>query len=63
MKSLSTCLESILDDDDVFLVYNPGFFRFRAGHDALVLPSVYLKSSTTITDGLGTKENPYVLGI
>ena len=28
-----------------------------------VHPTIYLISSTTITDGLGTKENPYVLGI
>ena len=27
-----------------------------------VHPTIYLISSTTITDGLGTKENPYVLG-
>ena len=29
----------------------------------LIRPSVYLISFTAITDGLGTKENPYVLGI
>ena len=35
----------------------------RASSQYAVRPSVYLIPSTTITDGLGTKENPYVLGI
>ena len=54
--------------DEVFRADNNGHIcnldSFYGTKDGVqVVPSVYLISSTTITDGLGTKENPYVLGI
>ncbi len=46
----------------VFNVTGTGVVRHSTANDAgLVRPSVYLKSSTTIVDGNGTLENPYVL--
>ena len=50
------------DANFVFIVNSPGYVDSSYAYDAgLVRPSVYLKSSTTIVDGNGTLENPYVL--
>ena len=47
---------------DVFFIGWHGYVRNSYVGDAgLVRPSVYLKSSTTIVNGNGTLENPYVL--
>ena len=46
----------------VFTVRDDGKFRsVSANSSLLVRPSVYLKSSTTIVDGNGSKESPYEL--
>ncbi len=51
------------DANRVVRIDNTGAVRRDSYVDGLVFPTVYLISSTAITDGLGTKENPYVLGI
>ncbi len=47
----------------VFYIYTYGNANARDAYVAgLVRPSVYLKSSTTILSGEGTKSNPYTIG-
>ena len=47
----------------VFAVRDIGKISFTASaYDGLVLPTVYLKSSTTILSGEGTLQNPYTIG-
>ncbi|MDD4187807.1 MAG: DUF6273 domain-containing protein [Bacilli bacterium] len=49
--------------DSAFLVFSVGIgYDSNTFYSAGVRPSLYLKSSTTIIDGNGTADNPYVLG-